>query len=215
MPMPIRAGFVLACATAVLAIAVGACAQTEPPRGGNPQVEVLANTCLGCHGIPSYKNAYPTYSVPKLAGQHPQYLANALKAYKSGERGHATMNAQAVALSDRDIAEVAAHLAGRQLEPGAEPVGTPPQITQTCAACHGLNGVGLTPDYPTLAGQHEDYIARALHEYKKGGRKNPIMAGFAAQLSEADIQAASEYYARQRPALQTLAKPFTVLSRAE
>lgn len=80
--------------------------------GGNPDHgRVLANTCMGCHGIPGYTNAYPTYRVPKIGGQPAEYLAAALKAYKNGERPHKTMHAQAVGLSDRDINDIAAYLA--------------------------------------------------------------------------------------------------------
>ncbi|MFM7625810.1 MAG: c-type cytochrome, partial [Gammaproteobacteria bacterium] len=66
----------------------------------------LAYTCLGCHGIPNYKNAYPTYSVPKLRGQHPEYLVIALQAYRSGERSHATMHANSASWSDQDYADM-------------------------------------------------------------------------------------------------------------
>jgi cytochrome c553 len=69
-----------------------------------------ANTCMGCHGIPNYNNVYPTYRVPKLGGQSPAFLAAALKAYRGGERPHATMHAQAANLSDQDIADIAAYL---------------------------------------------------------------------------------------------------------
>ena len=65
---------------------------------------------MGCHGIPKYNNAYPTYRVPKLGGQPAAYLASALKAYRSGERPHPTMHAQAASLSDQDIADIAAFL---------------------------------------------------------------------------------------------------------
>lgn len=81
-----------------------ASAQGDPARG-----EVLAYTCKGCHGIPFYKNVYPTYSVPRLGGQNGEYLVSALKAYRSGERKHATMQAQAATLSDQDIEDVAAY----------------------------------------------------------------------------------------------------------
>lgn len=212
MPMSLRARLAAALGIVLLASGAGVHARDTASQSPVARGTVLGYTCLGCHGIPNYKNAYPNYSVPKLTGQHPQYLGNALKAYRSGERGHATMNAQASALSDGDIADVAAYLAGQQLKAGAAPVGTPPKAAAICTSCHGQDGVGITPDYPTLAGQHADYIARALQEYKKGGRKNPIMAGFAAQLSDADIQAVAEYYAQQQPALQTVDKPFTVLS---
>jgi len=79
-------------------------AQGDPARGGK-----IAYTCTGCHGIPFYKNVYPTYTVPKLGGQNQQYLINALKAYRSGDRRHATMQAQASTLSDQDILDVTAY----------------------------------------------------------------------------------------------------------
>lgn len=65
-----------------------------------------------------------------------------------------------------------------------------------CQACHGADGnAGVDPQYPRLAGQYSDYLARALHEYKNGNRKNPIMAGFVATLSDADIQNLASYFA--------------------
>lgn len=70
-----------------------------------------ANTCMGCHGIPGYNNVYPSFRVPKIGGQTPQYLAAALKAYRSGERPHGTMHAQASGMSDQDIADISAYIA--------------------------------------------------------------------------------------------------------
>jgi cytochrome c553 len=96
------------CAAAALALL----AAQAVPAAGNPDAgRTKANTCMGCHGIPGYSNAYPTYRVPKLGGQAPEYLAAALKAYKSGERPHKTMQAQATSLSDQDIEDIAAYLA--------------------------------------------------------------------------------------------------------
>lgn len=69
-----------------------------------------AATCMGCHGIPSYTNAYPTYHVPKLGGQHADYIVAALEAYKAGERDHATMHAQAASLSEQDMQDIAVYL---------------------------------------------------------------------------------------------------------
>jgi cytochrome c553 len=95
------------CAVAALALLAALPAMAGDPVAGRTK----ANTCMGCHGIPGYTNAYPTYRVPKLGGQPPEYLAAALKAYKSGERPHKTMQAQAASLSDRDIDDIAAYLA--------------------------------------------------------------------------------------------------------
>jgi cytochrome c553 len=69
----------------------------------------IAYTCTGCHGIPFYQNVYPRYHVPRLGGQNQAYIVAALKAYRSGERNHPTMQAQASNLSDQDIADIAAY----------------------------------------------------------------------------------------------------------
>jgi cytochrome c553 len=190
---------VLATATVLLGLSARADAAGDAARG-----KFLSYTCLGCHGIANYKNVYPTYSVPKLLGQHPEYIVAALKAYKSKERGHATMHAQAVSLSDQDMEDIAVYVSGTPLNPGATALGSAPsKVTELCVACHGKDGVGITPDYPTLAGQHEDYLLRALEEYKKGDRKNPIMGGFVTTLSTADLETIARYYAQQRPELLT------------
>jgi cytochrome c553 len=173
----------------------------------------LSYTCLGCHGIESYKNVYPTYSVPELVGQHPEYLAAALKEYRSGERSHGTMHQQAASLSDQDIEDIAQYFAGPVLKPGTTTVGTPPpKVAQLCVACHGTDGVGIMGDYPTLAGQHADYLARALQEYKKGDRKNPVMPSFMTGVTDAEVQEIADYYSRQTPALRTEPRRATILS---
>ena len=63
-----------------------------------------------------------------------------------------------------------------------------------CKACHGENGLGVTPEFPTIAGQPYDYLATALNHYKAGKRKNPIMAGQAANLTPKDIQDLAAYF---------------------
>ena len=70
----------------------------------------LTYTCRGCHGVTGYKNAYPSYHVPKLGGQSQTYLNNALKEYREGKRKHPTMQAQAESFSEQDIADIAAYL---------------------------------------------------------------------------------------------------------
>ena len=72
---------------------------------------------------------------------------------------------------------------------------------EVCQACHGLDGNSATPDYPKIGGQHPDYLAKALRDYKSGARKNPIMAGFAAALQPKDIDNVAAYYGSQPPVL--------------
>ena len=79
---------------------------------GDPDAgKIKSYTCTGCHGIPGYKNVYPTFHVPKLGGQNEAYLVAALKAYRDGERDHKTMVLQSEALSDEDIVDIAAYFA--------------------------------------------------------------------------------------------------------
>lgn len=65
---------------------------------------------------------------------------------------------------------------------------------QTCAACHGANGISDSDQFPILAGQYKDYLIQALHEYKNGQRNNPIMKGMAAGLTDDDIKNLAEYF---------------------
>lgn len=69
---------------------------------------------------------------------------------------------------------------------------------ESCKACHGEGGAKpIQNDYPILAGQHADYLAAALSQYKSGKRKNEVMKGFAAPLSPKDIQDIAAYFAAQ------------------
>jgi cytochrome c553 len=79
----------------------------------------------------------------------------------------------------------------------ADPAAAKKTVTEVCQACHGVDGNSASPDFPKLGGQHPDYLAKALRDYKSGARKNPIMAGFAATLSASDIDNLAAYYAAQ------------------
>ena len=77
---------------------------------------------------------------------------------------------------------------------------------QVCAACHGADGNSQVADYPKLAGQYPDYLAKALRDYKSGARKNPIMAGMAAPLTTKDIEDVAAYYSQQPAVLRSTRK---------
>jgi len=85
-------------------------AATPSAKGNAETGRQLTYTCQGCHGVTGYKNAYPNYHVPKIGGQSPEYLVNALTEYKKGTRKHPTMQAQSQSFSDQDIADIAAFL---------------------------------------------------------------------------------------------------------
>jgi cytochrome c553 len=90
------------------ALAASASAQQAAPK--TAATPPFVSMCTGCHGIPYYQTAFPeVYHVPKIAGQSQQYIVNALKAYKSGERSHPSMRGIAASLSDKDMAALAAY----------------------------------------------------------------------------------------------------------
>jgi cytochrome c553 len=170
-----------------------ASADGDPERG-----EALGYTCLGCHGIEGYRNAYPSYRVPKLGGQQAAYLVIALRGYRDGTRAHPTMIAQASSLTDQEIDDIAAYLASIGNDTVAEggTAGASLEAATDCAACHGQNGISMGPMWPTLAGQHEDYLVKALEQYRSGARKDAVMMPMAAPLTDADITLLARYYSR-------------------
>ena len=93
------------CASMLLVLAVPVQAAGDPKAG-----QLKNSMCAGCHGIPGWRTAYPSiYSVPKLGGQHADYIVAALKAYKDGERNHPGMKSIASSLSDQDMQDLAAY----------------------------------------------------------------------------------------------------------
>ncbi len=97
-------------ATEAAAPATAPAAAPKPLVGNADTGRTLTYTCQGCHGIVGYTNAYPSFKVPKIGGQSADYLANALTEYRTGNRKHPTMQAQAQSFSDQDIADIAAFL---------------------------------------------------------------------------------------------------------
>ena len=92
----------------VLALGLAGTALAQA-RGDAKSGAQLSAMCAGCHGINGLRNAYPeVYRIPKIGGQHPDYLVAALQAYRSGERNHATMRAIAGSLTDQAMADLAA-----------------------------------------------------------------------------------------------------------
>lgn len=165
---------------------------------GDPAAgEAIGYSCLGCHGIEGYRNMYPSFRVPKLGGQKAAYLEAALKGYRDGTRAHPTMVAQASSLSDQQIADVAAYLAtlGEETVEAGGDEAPPFDKAATCAACHGQNGIGASPVWPTLAGQYESYLVHSLNQYRNGERTNAVMAPMAAPLTDEDVVQLARYYA--------------------
>lgn len=105
-----RSATLLASAASVLLVSVMATPAQATAVVGDPAAGAKKNsTCIGCHGIPEYKTAFPVlYRVPKIAGQNEAYIVTSLQAYKSGERSHPSMRAVSSTLTDQDMADLAA-----------------------------------------------------------------------------------------------------------
>lgn len=206
MTQPLRTLLTL---IALLLPAFSATAQNAAMGKGDPAAGATkAETCYGCHAVPNYFNVYPSYHVPKLGGQRAEYIVEALKAYKEGRRNHKTMQANASNLSEQDMLDIAAYFSSLGTQdagtgaPASVPTGPGLDKLAVCSGCHGPTGISTMAPVPGtivphLAGQHADYIVKALGDYRSGARQNPTMAGMAAGLTDEDIAGLSAYYASQ------------------
>lgn len=190
-------------------IASAAHAASEPSmpltEGDAEAGKSKAGTCVACHGQDG-NSATPMY--PKIAGQHPGYLVDQLKAYKSGERQNAVMQGMVSTLSEQDMQDLAAYYASQEIEPGVADEslvdrgqaiyrgGDDEQGIPACIACHGPTGKGIpAAGYPAIGGQHAQYALTQLQAYAAGDRQGPndIMGSIAGRLSQQDMRAVSSY----------------------
>jgi cytochrome c553 len=192
-------------ATLICAAALGSSAPVLA-AGTKEAGQAKSTTCIACHGVDG-NSANPEW--PSIAGQHESYLAKQLKAFRDGTRQNPLMTPMAAALTDQDIADLAAFYASQTARGGeAEPsklklgqkvyrAGNAEEQTMACAACHGPTGRGNPlASYPAIQGQHATYIAAQLRAYKAGARTsdpNQMMRSVAARLSEAEIDAVASY----------------------
>ena len=180
-------------------------AAAAPAVPSSPRVaEIVASRCALCHG-PEGESASAVY--PRLAAQHPDYIAKQLKDFRDGRRKSETMAEMAKGLQDEDIAGLAAFFAGRKAasrQPGDVDFaavgkfifqrGNSYSGVPACASCHGANGHG-TQQLPRLAGQHPAYLEIQLKEFSKRERTNDnaVMHTVAAKLTELETRAVSIY----------------------
>lgn len=181
--------------------AVQAQAQDDPNAGDPERGRILADPCLGCHGIEGNMTTYPPYHVPRLGGQNVNYIIKALQGYAGDDREHDGMHAQAADLSERDLRDIAAYF-GQEAAVEADLEVTPPESGIYCVSCHGVNGVSITTEFPHLAGQHADYLNETIRQYLEGERSDISMNAFLNLLTDEQLNELSEFYASQ-PGLVT------------
>jgi cytochrome c553 len=108
-------------AAVALALAAAPALHAADAAGDPAAGQRKHSMCIGCHGIPGYKTAFPdVYSVPKLGGQQAAYIVKALEAYKSGDRSHPSMRAIAAGLSAQDMADLAAYYGAEAVKAAAK-----------------------------------------------------------------------------------------------
>jgi len=184
-----------------------ACHNPHAPKISAELVKVTGNaaagkdraaSCAACHGA---DGTSPNDTWPNLAGQNVAYLARILTAYKSGDQEDVAMTPLAKALGDADIQNLATYFASSSCKPtpsksaGVAAVGK--TLAKNCTGCHGERGVAGNPAWPSLAAQKPSYLTNALKAFRSGHRKDPMMAGVARGLSDADIANLAAYYAAQ------------------
>ena len=172
-----------------------------------PQPAALA-ACVTCHGptAEAGPQAAGVPPIPRVSGQHVEYLAKQLREYKAGKRKNDLMVPMLQKISNADLKVLAAHLASQSpVQPAAQ---NSPLVERgralyeqgnetvpACVGCHQANAVGA-PRYPRLAGQRQAYVVQQLASFKQGARTNDrarVMRNIAANLSEQDMQAIAEY----------------------
>ena len=180
---PVLRGAVLIAAGALVLAASPAAAQ-DPEAGRR-----VAGMCRTCHGLDGYAQI-PI--APHIGGEPADYIEGQLRAFRSGARQHEMMSVGAGSLSDQQIADVAAwyaaHGATAELTPDSA------DAPEACVACHGADGLAVAPDVPNLAGESNIYIDTQLKAFRSGKRTHEIMSGIAADMTDAEIRAAADWY---------------------
>lgn len=156
--------------------------------------EQKAELCASCHGP---KGNSSNGQTPNLAGQQSTYLANQLKAYKTGNRLTLTMLAVAANLTNEDINNLAAYFSTQKpiktSSADQELAKTGEAKANMCLGCHGAKAQG-NGQFPRLAGQPTEYLAQQLKAFKEGSRKSGTMQAITASMSEADFKALAAYF---------------------
>ena len=160
--------------------------------------------CASCHGADGNS---PIAIYPKLAGQSANYIAKQLADFKSGNRNDPIMAGMVAGLSEEDMDDLAAYFAVQNTKAGTGESnvaghklylgGDAAKGITACIACHGVTGKGMKQaGFPSLTGQSQDYLKKQLASFRDGSRGNDnsgIMRNIAIKLSDADIDAVSQY----------------------
>ncbi len=172
--------------------------------------QALARSCAACHGADGNASG-PQF--PKLAGQDAAYLERELERFRPARPGapaarrSPVMNPIAQGLSEQDRRDLAAYFASCKLKPALAPQaadlpagariwrgGILGRRVPACAACHGADGHGIPPLYPSLAGQWSEYLVSQLRAFRDGTRNDQgPMHDIASRMTETQIREVADF----------------------
>lgn len=191
---------------AIILMSVGLASVAQAAGNAAAGEKIVTGVCAACHGIDG--NSVITTN-PKLAQQHPEYIAKQLANFKSGERKNAVMSGMAASLSPEDMANVAAYFGSQKAKVGSAKTNAAGSLGEkiyrggiasvgvpACASCHGAAGAGIPVQFPRLSGQHADYVVTQLKAFYSGERANDnakVMRMIAAKMSDAEMAAVADY----------------------
>ena len=191
---------------AIILMSVGLASVAQAAGNAAAGEKIVTGVCAACHGIDG--NSVITTN-PKLAQQHPEYIAKQVANFKSGERKNAVMSGMAASLSQEDMANVAAYFGSQKAKVGSAKTNAAGSLGEkiyrggiasvgvpACASCHGATGAGIPVQFPRLSGQHADYVVTQLKAFYSGERANDnakVMRMIAAKMSDADMAAVADY----------------------
>jgi cytochrome c553 len=197
---------VLTCAAAGVMLAAPTFAVEVKPAADAKRVqEIVAGRCSLCHGLEG-ESASPVF--PRLAAQHPEYMAKQLKDFRDGRR-KGTMTEMAADLKDEEINGLANYFGAKPSKArrpsDADLAGIGKYIYEkgnkytgvaACSSCHGAKAYG-TVQLPRLAGQNVQYLETQLKEFNQRARTNDnaVMHSIASKLTELETVAVSSYIA--------------------
>jgi len=170
----------------------------------NATEKIVQTVCAACHGLDG--NSAVSQN-PKLAGQLPEYLLKQLINFNEGKRANAVMAGMVANLTPDDMKNLADYYSAQKITlskaktNGAGSLGekiyragNAASGVPACASCHGANGAGIIKQFPRLSAQHADYTLTQMKAFRSGERANaPMMMTIAAKMTDAEIQAVSDY----------------------
>lgn len=169
--------------------------QREPPPFGDPQRgEPLTADCGECHGAHGVSR---DPLVPSLAGQEPNYLVKAIKAYRDHER-HQDEEMLA-GQTDAEIEDIAAYYSVQQARAAADESPAMEELAAKCDRCHGPPVGERKLVVPALNGQNREYLVKVMKAYRDDERGSRMMHKMSARYSDETIEAIAAYYANRAP----------------